>query len=301
LEDGGNGWQEFRFANPLEARYVRIHGLSNSVNEKFQIVQVEAHDNQPPDLDAEIVLARTILTESLENEVGDGLPLQAKVQTIINGIEGLIEKNKQFINPQHFLLLISQLKNQVSDVASLERGMDSIRREILTPVRNELDKSARFSSRGFWVGLVGGVLAILSLTVTLWQGFRPNNRGVQSDRNIVAAPAVQSGKPVNAVDLEKLNNVPNAFSVNRRIAPLGTGHFKREADMWVQEFPNGSKVQFPLSGRIVLNGCIGSMVYRIDNLDVEEFVPDQGCRTMEILVRIRKGKWEALGMMGNIQ
>src|SRR6185436_17385990 len=57
--EGGNGWQEFRFSKPLAARYVRIHGLSNSANASFQVVQVEAYDDQPPDLGAEIVLART--------------------------------------------------------------------------------------------------------------------------------------------------------------------------------------------------------------------------------------------------
>jgi hypothetical protein len=81
--EGVNGWQEFHFPNPLEARYIRVHGLSNSANDKFQIVQVEAHNSQPPDLDAEIVLTRTVVTESLENEAGDGLPLQAKVLGII--------------------------------------------------------------------------------------------------------------------------------------------------------------------------------------------------------------------------
>lgn len=302
--EGGNGWQEFRFPNPLEARYIRVHGLSNSANDKFQIVQVEAHDSQPPDLDAEIVLARTVVTESLENEVGDGLPLQAKVLTIINGIEGLIENNKEFINPQRFRLLVSQLRNQVSDVASLERGMESIRREIITPVRHELERSAklsRFSVWGFWVGLVGGALAILSLSLSVWQGFGYNNVGAESDKNTVAASPIQAIKPLNASDLENHNNAPSAFSVDRRIPPSGRSHFTRQSDMWVQEYPNRITAQFPLSGRVILNACIGSLLYRIDNLEIEEFIPDKGCGRMEILTRTKRGPWEVLGRMEDIR
>lgn len=302
LDGGGNGWQEFRFPNPLEARYVRVHGLSNSANDKFQIVQVEAHDNQPPDLDAEIVLARPVLTESdLDNEVGDGLPLQAKVQSIISGIEELIEKNEQYINPQPFRLLISQLRNQVSDVASLERGMDSIRREIITPVRTELEQSARFSSRGFWVGLVGGVLAIFSLSLSLWQGFRYNKPELQSNKGAVSASPSPSSKPANVSDLENHNNAPSAFSLDRTRAPFGTSHFTRQGDMWVQEYSDRSMARFALSGRVALNGCIGSLLYGISNFEVEIFVPDRGCATMECLARIKKGTWDALGSMENIR
>lgn len=304
LSSGGNGWQDFRFPNPLEARYVRVHGLSNSANDKFQVVQVEAHDAQPPDLDAEIVLARTMLTESIQVEVGDGLPLQAKVQSIINRIESLIEKNKDLLNPQHFRLLISQLRNQVSDVASLERGMDSIRREIITPVHHELERSAklgRFSVWGFWVGLVGGALAIISLSLAMMQGLTSNKGDLQSNRNVGSASPVQVTKPINASDLENHENAPSAFSVDRRIIPLGTSHFTRQSDMWIQEYSNGVKAQFPLSGRIILNGCIGSLLYRIDNLDIEEFIPDKGCRTMEILTRTKRGPWDILGRMEDIR
>lgn len=304
LSSGGNGWQEFRFPNPLEARYVRVHGLSNSANDKFQIVQVEAHTDQPPDLDAEIVLARTVLTESVQNEIGDGLPLQAKVQNIINGIEGLIEKHKELLNPQPFRLLISQLRNQVADVASLERGMDSIRREIITPVRHELEHSAklgRFSVWGFWVGFVGGILAILSLSLTVWQGLRYNNATTLSDKSAVQASPTPASDLVKPSDLENNNNAPNAFSVDRKRVPFGKSYFTRQRDMWTQEYPDHQSFQFPLSARIVLNGCVGSLLYRIDNLDFEIFIPDKGCGSMECFARVKKSPWDNLGRMDNIR
>jgi hypothetical protein len=87
FNDGGNGWQVFSFPEALETKYIRVHGIWNSANDKFQIVQVEAHDDAPPDLNAEIVLQRTVLSESIEaEEIGDGMPLQARVGRIINRI-----------------------------------------------------------------------------------------------------------------------------------------------------------------------------------------------------------------------
>lgn len=250
------------------------------------------------------MLARTVLTESLENEVGDGLPLQAKVRSIINGIEGLIEKNTEFINPQPFRLLISQLRNQVSDVASLERGMDSIRREIITPVRHELEHSAklgRFSVWGFWVGLVGGVLAIFSLSLSLWQGFRYNKPAVQSDKSIVAASPAPSISPANASVLENFSNVPSAFYFYGKKPPIQRSHFTREHDTWFQEYPDGRKVKFALHGRIVVQRCVGSLLSATSYVDREIFVPDKGCGTMEISMRNNGGPWDVSGRMEDIR
>jgi hypothetical protein len=171
LHSGGNGWQVFKFQSPLRSRYIRVHGLWNSANAYFQVVQLEAHDSDPPDLVAETMLQRLLIPDDLDEEIGDGLPLQTRVSGIINGIERLVEQN-EFLNPTPFRELISQLRIQVSDVAALERGMDSIRREIITPVKHELQissKLGRFSVWGFWVGIIGGILAIVSIVLGIIQ------------------------------------------------------------------------------------------------------------------------------------
>jgi hypothetical protein len=168
--NGFNGWQVFNFSHGFEARYIRIHGLINSANKDFHIVQVEAHDTDPPPLTAEIVLQRIIETDSTQKEVGDGLPLQLRVRNIINGIESLVETTP-ILNPQPFKELISQLRVQLTDVSSIERSMDSIRREIISPVKDELSKTAqlgKFSVWGFYVGIIGGVLAIVSFIYSLY-------------------------------------------------------------------------------------------------------------------------------------
>ena len=217
--DGSNGWQVFNFSQPLNARYIRIHGLWNSANANFQVVQIEAHDTAPSELDAEIILQRTIQTDSLEEEIGDGLPLQARVGGIINGIERLIEDN-ELLNPKPFRELISQLRVQVRDVGALERGMDSIRREIISPVRQELEHSAklgRFSVWGFWVGLIGGVLAIISIVLALAQWFGSNPQ-LTSQSNTTPSQ-VQS---TDSVELQKIqglevSNPPKRFTTAKGI------------------------------------------------------------------------------------
>jgi hypothetical protein len=168
--NGFNGWQVFNFPHGFEARYIRIHGLTNSVNRIFHIVQVEAHDDDPPPLTVEVILQRIIETGPLQEEAGDGLPLQSKVRSIINEIDHLVETS-EYLNPQPFRELTSQLRVQLTDVSSIERSMDSIRREIIGPVKKELDKAAKlgkFSLWGFIVGIIGGILAILSFAFNIY-------------------------------------------------------------------------------------------------------------------------------------
>jgi len=297
---GGNGWQVFNFPNPLDARYIRVHGIWNSANPYFQIVQIEAHDSAPPELDAEVMLQRTVLSDSNQLETGDGMPLQARVASIINRIERLVENN-ELLNPVPFRQLISQLRNQVSDVASLEKGMDSIRREIINPVQRELQQSARlsrFSVWGFWVGIIGGVLAILSLALPLSQEIRKKSNLPADTKSTSAQPT--STRSV-AADLENHDNAPTVFSIQRKISPFGRSYFTRNGDLWVQQYADGNTDKFPLSARVVLNGCIGSLVYLANKSeDVEEFFPDKGCAAMEVSRRTKKGIWESLGSMENV-
>jgi hypothetical protein len=169
---GFNGWQVFNFSDGLEARYIRVHALFNSSNPQFHVVQIEAHDSEPPPLSAEITLQRIIVTHALQEETGDGLPLQSRVRTIINGIEQLVDSTT-ILNPEPFRQLISQLRVQLTDLTSIERGMDSIRREIIAPVKNELNKAAKLGRFSFWFGIIGGLLAIASIILNIYMIAKP--------------------------------------------------------------------------------------------------------------------------------
>jgi len=162
---GSNGWQVFNFPNGIESRYVRVHSIWNTANPHFHIVQLEAHDSNPPPLEAEITLQQNIAPYSLDEEIGDGLPLESRVREITNSMETWVGSHPA-LDKKYFGELISQLRVQVRDVGAIERSMDSVRREIVGPVKQELEKTAklgRFSVWGFWVGILGILLAILSV------------------------------------------------------------------------------------------------------------------------------------------
>jgi len=168
--DGYNGWQVFYLGPSLLSRYIRIHGIWNSANILFHVVQIETYENEPPPPNGDIILQRTIRTSDITHEIRDGLPLQRSVTQIINRFEALISEYSEYVKPEIFQSLIQQLRLQVSDIAAIESSLESIRREFLLPVESELRKGARlgrFSVYSFWVGLVGGVVAVIALATTI--------------------------------------------------------------------------------------------------------------------------------------
>jgi hypothetical protein len=166
-EEGYNGWQVIKLPMGLKIRYIRVHGLFNSANPYFQVVQVEAHDSEPLELDAETVFKKNISSQDVGiNENDDGLPLAIKVRSLINKIENLIATNN-ILNPEPFNELIYQLREQVKDVASIEKSMGSIRHEIVNPVKDEINKLRKIGNLSFIVGIIGGVLAIIMLLLTI--------------------------------------------------------------------------------------------------------------------------------------
>lgn len=168
-DDGYNGWQSFEFEHTIQAQYIRVHGLWNSANSNFHIVQIEAHDSQPPPLGAEITLYRRLSTDSFELESGEGLPLTSRMRDIIRKIDDLVAENS-ILNPEPFQELTSELRVRVGDIGAVESSMGSIRRAIIAPVQDRLEQSMKlgqFSVWGFWVGLIGGILAIVSLVINL--------------------------------------------------------------------------------------------------------------------------------------
>ena len=164
--EGYTGWQCFNFPNGIDVQFIRITGLRNTANNEFHIVQVEAYKEEAPKLDKECALQRTYIERDSDLEIGDGYPLSRRVDEIVNQLE--LINTKEFLHPDLFTKLTAELKLQVLDIGRIENNMDSIRREIIEPVKKELEiskKLGRFSFWGFWVGIVGGILAILTLAI----------------------------------------------------------------------------------------------------------------------------------------
>ena len=180
MQEGFNGWQMFSFPSGIEARYVRIHGLWNSANSSFHMIELQVHDDDPPEIEAEYTLERTINTDAIHSEDGDALPIEHNAQILIKKLEQLLEENT-ILNPKPIKSVISQLRTQVKDVSAIEKNLESIRREITNPVQKELEKSSElsrqsvklgeFSYWGFWIGIIGGLLAIISLILNIYISF----------------------------------------------------------------------------------------------------------------------------------
>ncbi len=168
--EGFTGWQCFEFIDSVPARYVRIHGLWNSNNEDFHIIQIEAYEDLPKPYEKEYALLKKIDPNKNYIENNDGLSISEQINNIINGIENLINPNN-ILNPIPFNQLTKILRTKVDDISNIEKNAASIRREILQPVQKELEissKFGRFSIYGFWVGIIGGILAIISIIISLF-------------------------------------------------------------------------------------------------------------------------------------
>ena len=167
-KDGYNGWQEFEFSPPVQARYVRIHAMWNSANIGFHIVQVEAHDSTAPSLTAKCELKKIIKSSIDENEIelGETYPLARKVSRIADQIEEIVNRHPEWLKEEPLLEVVKELRIRFRDINLIEQNINSIRNEIIEPVTKEMEKArklGKYSKWGFVVGIIGGALAIISL------------------------------------------------------------------------------------------------------------------------------------------
>ncbi len=165
--EGYNGWQALVLANGLSARYVRIHGLWNSRNESFHIVELEVHDDVPQDPPEEVTFKVTVHDAGISTELGDGLSIEQNFRTLVKRLKGIIDQHSDIIKPEPIRELIGQLEAPVRDMTGIERTVDGIRRQIIDPVRRELQSMSRIGNWSFVVGVIGGILAIISILISI--------------------------------------------------------------------------------------------------------------------------------------
>jgi hypothetical protein len=166
-QGGSSGWQEFCFQKKISIRYIRIHCLWNSKNGAFHIVEMQVYDENTENLEITVINKRIIRTkpDGITREVGDGLPLTQKINNLTNSLERTLLESP-LINPKPFQEIITNFRIQAYDIESLEKSLESIRREIINPVKNELEEGKRlgqFSVWGFYVGFVGIVVSIFAI------------------------------------------------------------------------------------------------------------------------------------------
>lgn len=166
-DKGYNGWQEFIFNEIIKIRYIRLHCLYNSANTGFHIIEIEAHDELPPLLDAGIPFTKTIFPDNLEIETKDGLPISIKVQSIFEDLEKIQQDNKSILNSERFLDIIQSIKNVYNDIEPIERGIQAIRNQIIVPVKKELVYGNKISRWSIVLGCIAGIIGIISIIVSI--------------------------------------------------------------------------------------------------------------------------------------
>ena len=139
--EGFNGWQEFEFPDAISARFVRIHALWNSENKEFHIVEIEAHDAEPPKMVADVTNHRTMFTRDDTREIGDAFPISSRISTTVHELQALIDR--KLIHPDLLSETINNLRVQARDIDSIERSLDSVRRQMIYQVNEELKKSSK--------------------------------------------------------------------------------------------------------------------------------------------------------------
>jgi len=164
--DSYNGWQVFCFKEPIDAQYVRVHGLWNSANAGFHVVQVEAYDDDPPALPTGACLECEIGPEDVTIEETDGLPLEKSIDALVSQLEDVLASTPA-LNPEPFRAIVAQLRLQVSDVSTLERRMGAVRRQLIEPVATELTTGRKYSVGSYWFGLGAGIVGVLSLIISI--------------------------------------------------------------------------------------------------------------------------------------
>lgn len=160
------GWQVFTLKEPLPTQYVRVHCLWNSANIGFHIVQLEAHDGIPPELPAGATVECEVGPGNIIIEEADGLPMEQSIDALVVQLENILS-SYEILNPDPFRAVIAQLRLQVADVSALERRMGAVRRQLVEPVATELKHGRKYSVGGFWFGLAGWIVGVLSFITTV--------------------------------------------------------------------------------------------------------------------------------------
>lgn len=186
-ERGHLGWQVF-FMGPerLRAQYVRIHGLWNSSNDSFHVVQVEVYDDDPPVLDGKVNLQLGVILKNIETETD-----QTDIERAYERVSSIIEREAPDLIPRIFFQVLEQLRPHVRDIADVQRSVIGIRRQILKPIEDSMQESelslqeaneelrrstelsiqslkySKWAPASFWLAVVALVVSILSGILTI--------------------------------------------------------------------------------------------------------------------------------------
>lgn len=168
-EKGYNGWQEFIFEEKIPCRYIRIHCLYNTANKAYHIVELQAFEEIPAKLTAEVTFSKSILSiKELSKEIGDGLPISNQLESIAMELKEVSVRYALF-NNERIKDLIDSLKYKAKDVETIERSFQAIRNQIIEPVNKELNFSNKIGRTSLILGIIGGIIGLISIIISIIQ------------------------------------------------------------------------------------------------------------------------------------
>ena len=156
-EEGTIGWQIFTFKNAIQIRYIRIYGLDNTANHQFHVVEVEAHNDYPPKPEGHIGTDIELPGNDDESFSSKG-SLQVATRINSNELNKIITTLEQSPLDK---TLIQNIKARFEDLIVLDQNLEAIRREIVNPVTNEMQKSNRLAVVALFITIIGLILTII--------------------------------------------------------------------------------------------------------------------------------------------
>ena len=110
---------------------------------------------------------------------------------------------------------------------------------------------------------------------------------------------VQSPSPERERTFE--STPPNNFYIISVLSQRRNDWSRLNDQTWAEKYDDGHTNEFRVSGRPVINNCKGTLLYRLDLVDIEVFIPDKECPASRLLFRSKKGEWGSMGDMQGIQ
>jgi len=156
-DEGTIGWQIFYFENAIKIRYIRIHGIFNTANKGFHIVEIEAHDEKPPKPEGHIGREENIENQMGSLELTNSTNIPPKINS--NEINNIISvlKNSRLFNDD----LIKRIETSFNDLIVLDQNINAVRSQIIEPVKNEMQKSNKLALFALILTIIGLVLTLL--------------------------------------------------------------------------------------------------------------------------------------------
>lgn len=188
-----NGWQLFRLNNPLNIRYIRIHGLRNKFNSGFHPVKLKVFSDAQASLFQDLSKKNAVIDCKVnEQEEGEGSPLSFRLRNLAGQIQDInllcgerIKELHKEDSEYHFFSSIKDMFNQFDvhlfkrahEVEAIEREVDETRNLIAGPIRNEIEDEVKKEQYGFDIDFSFGMFQFLVVALLYYLSEPKKNYG----------------------------------------------------------------------------------------------------------------------------